>query len=153
MPPSGRASSEPDGTSKKDGAFGKDLDSQKNLLTARAVASATRAAKIATTDPSYKEVDVPVCAAGDDTCRWREKARELTGVKEGEEIKGDFDNDLPDYQTEGLIPRDNLLVILRREEELRMCDGIQSLYDRFPFPPPDIELELQVLQKAQKQRN
>jgi len=109
-----------------------------DLATARAVAAATAAAVAATTDPNYAEVEVPTCLERDkETCQWAAKARGLENRTKDNLV------DTPDYYVHGLIPRDELLNILAREEELRMCDGIQDLYDRFKFPPPDIELELQ----------
>ena len=42
-----------------------------------------------------------------------------------------------------MIPRDTLLSVLRREDALRMCEPVQSLYDEYKLPPPSIEAELQ----------
>lgn len=41
------------------------------------------------------------------------------------------------------IPYTTLLNVLRREETLRLCPELQSLYDRHKHPPCEIESELQ----------
>lgn len=48
--------------------------------------------------------------------------------------------------TKGRIPRDTLLRMLRREEELRMSDETQQLYDKsgpYELPPFSIEDDIQ----------